>query len=113
MRSQHAEIERPRQAEGPGERPTTLSELETSQVRVDGRTPARQPPTRIGDNSVLDHYQAKQVGLGRTFPATYAHAKRDRPARLSYSIKLMRRRHRSRTPPTFPRCPAGCRSASR
>src|SRR5215831_12765920 len=101
MGSQHAEIERPRQAKGPGERPTTLSQLETSQVRVDGRTPARQPPTRIGDNTVLDHDEAKQVGLGRALPATHAHAKRDRPARPFYSIKLMRRRHRSHTLPTF------------
>jgi hypothetical protein len=39
-----------------------------AQVQV--RTAASQPRTGIGNNIIPVHHEAKQLGLGRTFPAS-------------------------------------------
>ena len=42
--------------------------------------PAWQLPTGVGNEDVLDHHQAQQVGLDRANPAAHAHASRSHPA---------------------------------
>src|SRR5688572_17644640 len=68
---QRAHIERPRQAESPWERPTTLGEVETTRVTVQRGTPTGKPAAGIGDTSALDHHDAQQVALGRANTATH------------------------------------------
>ncbi|GLW62727.1 hypothetical protein Arub01_09710 [Actinomadura rubrobrunea] len=77
--SQHGRVERPRQAEGPGERPTSLCELETSRIGVQMRAPARQPPAGIGDDDALDRHEAQQLGLGRANAAAHTRTQWSRP----------------------------------
>jgi hypothetical protein len=81
---EHAQIERSlasrRQPKSPRERPTALSQLKTSRAGVQGGSPARQPPTGIGEHRVPHHHQAKQVRLGRTVSAAHTGTQRDRPA---------------------------------
>jgi hypothetical protein len=68
-------IERARQAESPGDRPTSLGEIEAVQIGVYGRTPTRTLPARIGNDALLlvdrHHCETQKVGLGRPFLATH------------------------------------------
>jgi hypothetical protein len=73
------DVERARVAKRPRERPPPLGEVETAQVGVQGRAPARTPARRIGDDARLPgavhHYhETQQIGLGRPLPAAYAKA---------------------------------------
>lgn len=70
-------VERALEAQGPGERTTPLSELETPERRVHMGTTTREPPVRIGDDSPLDRDHAQQVSHGRPVPTTHAQALRE------------------------------------
>ena len=74
------EVERSGQAQGPGERPALLSEVQATRIGVHGRSPARQAPCEVGDQAVLDSDDAQQSGLHRPFPAPHAGADRARTA---------------------------------
>ena len=55
--SEHAHVERPRQAKRPREHPTALCKPETPQVGMQRSTPSGQPPAGIGDDDALDHHK--------------------------------------------------------
>jgi hypothetical protein len=53
-----AGIERTGEAERPAERTSALCQIETPQVGMHVRTPARRPSTRIGDQNTLDRHDS-------------------------------------------------------
>ena len=74
------EIERSGQAQGPGERPPLLGEVDAAWVGVHGGTSARQAAGRVRDQSVPVTDDAQQGGLRRPLPATHTGADRARQA---------------------------------
>jgi hypothetical protein len=78
--SQHRQVWRPLQAQGPSERSTALGEVEAPQVEMQVCTPAREPVMSVGSqhrnrrrpDTVLDRHDAQQVGLACADPATDA-----------------------------------------
>lgn len=52
----------------PAKRLAANRQLQTLQVRMQMRTPTRQPPTRIGNENALDNHDAQQVGQPRSAP---------------------------------------------
>ena len=74
--SQWFEAERPRGAQGPGERPAPPREFQAGRAGMQVRTPARQPGPRVGLDDVPSSYQAEQAGLGRTLLAAYTGTQR-------------------------------------
>jgi hypothetical protein len=69
--SQWFEAERPRGAQGPGERPAPPREFQAVRAGMQVRTPAGQPGPRVGLDDVPSRYEAKQAGLDRTLLAAY------------------------------------------
>ena len=69
---QQLPAERPRHAECTGKRPALLRLLPALLAGVKVRTPACQPCQRIGNKLVPGRDYAKQLGLGRAFPASHA-----------------------------------------
>ena len=74
------EVERPGQAQGPGERPPLLGEINTTRIGMHGGTSARQAAGRVGNQAVPVRDDAQQVGFGRPLPAAHAGAHRARQA---------------------------------
>ena len=74
--SQWFEAERPRGAQGPGERPAPPREFQAVQAGMQVRTPAGQPGSRVGLDDVPSRYEAKQAGLDRTLLAAYTGTRR-------------------------------------
>jgi hypothetical protein len=68
--------ERSGQAQGPGERPPLLGEVDAREVEVHGCAPARQAPDRVGDEDVSDRDHTQQSGLRRLGPAAHTGALR-------------------------------------
>ncbi|MDQ1631913.1 MAG: hypothetical protein QOC80_1885, partial [Frankiaceae bacterium] len=66
---QHRGVERSRGAERPSERRSTLRRSEALRPGVEMRTPARQPPTWIGDENTVDDHDTQQLGGCRPSPA--------------------------------------------
>lgn len=66
-------VRRSRQAQGPREHPSPLSEVEALLVTVQGRTAARLHPARIGGEhpagTLLDRHHTQQVGTRCPVPA--------------------------------------------
>jgi hypothetical protein len=69
--SERDEAERSWCAQRPGERPPPPRESQAHQAGMHIGTPARQPGSRVRPDDVLNRYQAKQAGLGRTLLAAY------------------------------------------
>jgi hypothetical protein len=72
--SDRAGVEGLRDAQGPPERPSTERGLEAVQVRMQVRTPARQPPPRIGGEHAPNRHDAEQVSHVSTDPASHTGA---------------------------------------
>ena len=51
-------VERNGRAERTAECPTPLREAEADRIKVQGRTPTRQPTTGVRDQNALDRYDA-------------------------------------------------------
>ena len=62
-------VERPGQAQGPGERSPTLGEVEAGGRGVEVRPSAGLPCLKVGEQDSVDGNQAQQVGLGGLDPA--------------------------------------------
>jgi hypothetical protein len=62
----------------PAKRLTANRQLQTLLVRMQMRTPTRQPPTRIGNENALDNHDAQQVGQPRSAPTPDTGADRRR-----------------------------------
>jgi hypothetical protein len=81
MLSHSAGIERARQAERPGERPTSLGEIEAVQIGMQRSAPTRTLPAWIGNDAQLlvdrDHRETQKIGLGRPHLASHARAHRN------------------------------------
>jgi hypothetical protein len=71
-----ADDERAGQAQGPGERPPLVGEVDAPQVEMHGGAPARQAPGRVGDEDVSDRDDTQQGGLSRSNPTAHAGALR-------------------------------------
>jgi hypothetical protein len=93
-------IERARQAKRPGERPTSLGEIEAVRIGMQRGAPTRTLPAWIGNDAHLlvvpDHRETQKVGLGRPFLTT--HARAHGPDAFG---------HAESTPPTDLRDPGG------
>jgi hypothetical protein len=71
-------VERSGQAQGPGERPPLLGEVDTAWFGVHAGTSTRPAAGRVGDQEVTVRDDAQQGGLRRPLPATHAGAHRAR-----------------------------------
>jgi hypothetical protein len=77
------DVERSRHAQRAREGPPTLREVEARGGGVDVRTPAGQPPGRVGQHGVVAGDHAEQLGRGHPRPAPDAGADRRAQAGLS------------------------------
>ncbi len=91
MLPHRGEVERPVQAQGPGERPPLLGEVEAPGVGVHAGAPARQSPFGVGGECTPGSDDAQQVGLRRLDPAADARALRAREAsrRRAYRVRRL------------------------
>ena len=99
------QVERPRQAQGPGKRPPLLGEVDAARHGMHGGAPSRQPAGRVGDQTVPGTDDTQQGGLDVPLPAAHAGAHRARDAGRSRVYR----------PPGGPRpgqAPAGYRTPS-
>jgi len=80
VRPQRIGPERPGEAQGPRERPPALGEIETVQVEVQGRSPARLPAVGVGHQGAGDLHDSQQDWFRRSGPAAHAGAHRRRTA---------------------------------
>ena len=100
------DVERSRQAQGPGERPPLVREVDAPQVGVHGGAPPRQAAVGIGGqprgfpDTDSDHDDAQQGGLARSAPATHTGADRTRETVRPRVYALGGRRRRA--PATSP-----------
>ena len=81
------QVHRPREPEGPTERTPTFSTIEAPHVRMQVRTPTREPAPQVETESrwlPLAHHHTDQVGTGRSAPTADTCPDRDvrrRPGR--------------------------------
>ena len=102
------DVERSRQAQGPGERPALVGEVDAPRVGVHGGSPARQATVRVGGQPRglvplvdPDRDDAQQGGAVCSAPAPHAGADRTRETvRVRvYALGAPRRRPSTAAPP--------------
>ena len=71
-------VERSSQAQGPGERPPRVGEVDAARVGVHGGSPACQEPGRVDDQEAVHADDTQQGGLSRSSPAAHTGALRAR-----------------------------------
>jgi len=103
------EVERSGQAQGPGERPPLLGEVDAARVGVHGGTSARQAAGRVRDQAVPVTDDTQQGGLRRPFPATHTGADR---ARQASRVRVYRVARSRPLPRGYEASPAGIASVS-
>ena len=72
------EVERSGQAQGPGERPPLVGEVEATGVGMHAGTSPRQAVRGIGGEHTPDRHDAQQGGSARALPAAHTRAHRSR-----------------------------------
>ena len=92
-----SDIGRSAQAQGPGERPPLLGEINAARVGMHRGSPARQTPGGVRDQPrtgwILDRDDTQQAGLGPLDPAAHTGALRTREAG---QCRVYRTRHARR-----------------
>ena len=74
------DVERSGQAQGPGERPPLVGQVDAGRVGVHGCTPARPAPAKVDDQEAVVHHDTQQRGLRCPDPTADACALRARDA---------------------------------
>ena len=100
------DVERSDQAQGPGERPSLLGQVDAPEVEVHAGPATRQPAGGIGGESAPRSDDTQQVRLRRLAPAAHARALRAREASRPRAYRLRGARLHTAAPALRPTVPA-------